>query len=858
LFSATLLGVLAVYLLFVLAGTPPIAHADEAPPAGGAGDPVDAVSDAVLAAIMKYPTGSGPADLSAGYYPVADAEALLASAPTSDPAAEIAGEFARVRSQVGAVPDLTQLGDTGAFEDDTGSFNWIINRGSDDLFLDPEPRDNSQTTADYANAASMSDLRWIRTPDLGAKGMPHTGWYCAQDVPWSECISADSAVGDPANFSASSAYRHDKKQFSFNTDGKPGWFLTWAPLGTSSTTPAGIDAAYWDLDQAWTLAPDGGSFPYAPVRVASYDGRDVGRADDSAARGKLEKVVLDQVLADGYFHDVPLRWTDHAPSGLGTWVAGQPEGQHDNGSGRNHTLDSVSGYVIRTDNEMRRAVRVDVRQATQVDEESTPANNRRAITLPSDSDLAGGARALLADEANLPLRQWLNHHLAPTDPAYPDPLPAPPSDADLLAKYAPVMNYDSQENYFADSPASLTNSQFDGTAETTHSNKLLDQDGNEIADSYTPAGGTDPLPYIRLSLTFLRGEAANYTTFPDPTPVSANDRIDAYGSGEHQYAPDAQRMHADPNIGDRIYGRAVQDGGRTWLQYWFFYYADEVPGFTGSVGDHEGDWEMIQIGLDDAKAPEVVTFAAHKDPEAISCRWNQIDKSTISDTPVPNVFVALGTHASYPFAGLWRRDNRRPDDNTNGEQTVRPIMVAGEFDGEGVGADWTRWPGFWGNSFVNGFPDLLSDDESDSPNGPRFQHGNRWTAPATFDANARPCSSVDHVVIVNTAAAASASGSQHGHLGPRVSAHLVDPRHVRVTYRFRTLSTPHGRISTILVTGHSSSPSAQPRTYQYSVRGRYGTITQDLPLGPAPFIVEVTGWTSRGAMVAKTSVPVKR
>ena len=42
--------------------------------------------------------------------------------------------------------------------------------------------------------------------------------------------------------------------------------------------------------------------------------------------------------------------------------------------------------------------------------------------------------------------------------------------------------------------------------------------------------------------------------------------------------------------GDRVYGRALTSGGKTWLQYWLFSYYNpqNVLGF----GVHEGDWEF--------------------------------------------------------------------------------------------------------------------------------------------------------------------------------------------------------------------------------------------------------------------------
>ena len=75
--------------------------------------------------------------------------------------------------------------------------------------------------------------------------------------------------------------------------------------------------------------------------------------------------------------------------------------------------------------------------------------------------------------------------------------------------------------------------------------------------------------------------------------------------------------------GDRIYGRALTSGGKTWLQYWLFSYYNpqNVLGF----GVHEGDWEFVQLGLDADGVPDVATYAQHGGGER--CAWSQVQKS---------------------------------------------------------------------------------------------------------------------------------------------------------------------------------------------------------------------------------------
>jgi hypothetical protein len=155
---------------------------------------------------------------------------------------------------------------------------------------------------------------------------------------------------------------------------------------------------------------------------------------------------------------------------------------------------------------------------------------------------------------------------------------------------------------------------------------------------------------------------------------------------------------------DRIHGHvAIDDKHRLWLQYWFFYYYNDKA-FLG-VGLHEGDWEMVQIGLDVEGKPEAMTFAQHAHGER--CSWGQVEKQA-GQRPV--VYVARGSQASYPRAGR----HRAPivSDNADGKgQTVSPTLEL--LDQRQ--SRWVGWPGRWGSTRAR------SILESDSPEGPKHR-----------------------------------------------------------------------------------------------------------------------------------------
>ncbi len=133
------------------------------------------------------------------------------------------------------------------------------------------------------------------------------------------------------------------------------------------------------------------------------------------------------------------------------------------------------------------------------------------------------------------------------------------------------------------------------------------------------------------------------STYPNGMTADSNDWLDEPNG---QYEWDAAQLHA-AGYADHIYGHAVRDSsGKLWLQYWFFYYFNDFD--VLGVGDHEGDWEMVEVGLDSTNKPDQVIFAQHTD--AARCMAGQYQPA-LNGGPV--VYAALGSHASYPMAGVY-------------------------------------------------------------------------------------------------------------------------------------------------------------------------------------------------------------
>ena len=275
-----------------------------------------------------------------------------------------------------------------------------------------------------------------------------------------------------------------------------------------------------------------------------------------------------------------------------------------------------------------------------------------------------------------------------------------PTDADLLARFSPVLQYDSHELYYADAASTFTDNAFAGGPLAPYRNTLKRKDGTVIAR----AGRA-------LSLGFLGPDA-----YGDGQPVRAGDYLDGAGS---QYVADARRLHGDPHAADRAYGVVLPAaGGKRWLQYWLFYYYNDKS--LVGMGIHEGDWEGYQVRVDAQGTPDEVTYAQHDGGERAA--WSDVETDAATGAPV--VYVGLGSHASYLRAGSHKAPLVDDVCDAKGAR-VHPQLEVLTDDAP----SWVRWPGRWGASAKHG---LISFP---SPGAPRTQK--RWRDPDAFHAAAR-------------------------------------------------------------------------------------------------------------------------
>ena len=265
---------------------------------------------------------------------------------------------------------------------------------------------------------------------------------------------------------------------------------------------------------------------------------------------------------------------------------------------------------------------------------------------------------------------------------------------DLLKRFQPVLRYDSNEQFFADSAVQFV------VNPTTELRRKSTPKGK----SAVIAGAVGEAGRPTLTLDFLGSKA-----YGDGSDVLEGDVMGVRGK---DYREQYRRLRmAHPELTNVVYGHAIEVNGRLWLQYWFWYFYNDYQ-LSFALGTHEGDWEMVQFRMDaDAGRPDLAVYSQHRYGEMRS--WDEVD--TLGERPV--IYVARGSHAGYYTAGFHQTEAWY--DLADGKRRMkhRPAL---EILGTNEPA-WPRWPGRWGDTLPR------SGVESNSPTGPGAKK--QWTMP---------------------------------------------------------------------------------------------------------------------------------
>lgn len=393
----------------------------------------------------------------------------------------------------------------------------------------------------------------------------------------------------------------------------------------------------------------------------------------------------------------------------------------------------------------------------------------------------------------------------------------------LLQTYNPVLVVDSREGYYPEDALAMVN--WTGTS-------CSGANGGTTLNHAGPAFGTVQLananascgsPQLTDNLLVPLGQLytdVNPAIVP-AVPASSSDWLDEDNT---DYAGVSGAVYASG--GPRAYGRVVQDAaGTVFLQYWYWYYYNE-GNYPQGAGDHEGDWEMVQLRLDSANSftPVQATFAQHGSRE--TCSWF---KMRVRYGTRAVVYPANGRHASYFVDGPHDRlvtTGYQDDNNALGGEVNPALTIVHSY------TPFVRWPGRWGGSHGSGVA------QEDSPSGPAFPPHSQWTDPQGFEDGAE---------------SDDCAGSKNPAQTARVGRHEVRSRSrarwlpkprvaavrrggsVTVTYRVSSKGGPT-YLTLALHSRRGQGPAQPPRVRRVFVgKRRSGHARLKLPFGAAPY-----------------------
>jgi hypothetical protein len=166
------------------------------------------------------------------------------------------------------------------------------------------------------------------------------------------------------------------------------------------------------------------------------------------------------------------------------------------------------------------------------------------------------------------------------------------------------------------------------------------------------------------------------------------------------------------------------DPSKNVIQYWFFYAFN-----GGDLNRHEGDWEMIQVVLNNGQPTEVM-FSQHYAGQKAT--WDQVEK----EGNHVKVFVARGSHANYikPYSGKVGLASDTVGDNGKILKPVAEYKID-ILDGQ----PWLNFAGHWG--WVGADDSTAAEAEilgEAGPLGPKFREDGVMWQPQAWASELQP------------------------------------------------------------------------------------------------------------------------
>ena len=278
----------------------------------------------------------------------------------------------------------------------------------------------------------------------------------------------------------------------------------------------------------------------------------------------------------------------------------------------------------------------------------------------------------------------------------------------LLLQYLPILRMHPDEDYFP-----MNVEAFVGASALWDDAGILP---DELLEAYNSEN-----PLTLESLASYEDSENLYLAFSDPESSKSIN----VGAGKEKY----ENLVASDTAKATVYAHRMNDSyedsfGRERefivLQYWYFYAMNDWKEKDGR-NNHEGDWESVFVFLDEDEEPKYVAFSAHHNDGAAE-KWNLSQYGSVRrewseneidvDGSKVKSYVALGSHANYPEAGVFQAGLSFRNDVTSEE-------------GEELGAEsfiqkveispdllWFVYEGKWGSDQM-----VVGED---GPQGPSF------------------------------------------------------------------------------------------------------------------------------------------
>ena len=170
-------------------------------------------------------------------------------------------------------------------------------------------------------------------------------------------------------------------------------------------------------------------------------------------------------------------------------------------------------------------------------------------------------------------------------------------------------------------------------------------------------------------------------------------------------------------LGYTVYAHIFMNGNRTIIQYWMFYAFNK-----GTLNNHEGDWEMVQVVLDSSGIPLHAMYSQHISGQ--KAKWKDVEK----DGEHMKVYVARGSHANYfrYFQGLMglARDRVGKNGRILKPGDYKLIFLGEKGDGNhNASQNWIGFAGRWGE-----FGEIGNELRGErGPYGPAYrENGDMW------------------------------------------------------------------------------------------------------------------------------------